>query len=174
MGDVNYTAVSPDGRQLFATLSGGGWLLGALPGPLTRETAAFTESPVVGGGRFAATTWSRDGRWLVGFLVTPTGGNAGNALYNLAAGTVTRLNDVGGGELAWMPDQTRVLYITPDGAMMIQNIVTLKSCRVDVTLPPPDADYTIVASLDGRTIYYGARQVEANIWKVAAPQAGKR
>jgi len=175
MGEVNYTAVSPDGRQLLATLSGGSWLLGAMPGPLTSETAVLTKSPVVAGNLFAPTNWSRDGRWLVGYLVTPSGGFAGNALYNLAAGTVTRLNDVGGGQLAWLPDQTRVLYITPDGALMIQNIVTLQSRRVDVTLPlPPDADYTIVASPDGRTIYYGAQQVEANIWKVAAPNTAKK
>ncbi len=175
MGEVNYTAVSPDGRQLLATLSGDGGLIGAMPGPLTRETAAYTKFPEVAGSLFAPTNWSRDGRWLVGFLVTPSGGFAGNGLYSLAAGTVTRLNDVGGGELAWMPDHTRVLYITPDSDLMIQNIVTLKSRRVDVTLPmPPDADYTIVASPDGRTIYYGAQQMEANIWKVAAPQGGKK
>ncbi|MBK9242235.1 MAG: PD40 domain-containing protein [Acidobacteria bacterium] len=175
MGEVNYTAVSPDGRQLLATLMGGSWLLGAMPGPLTRETAVLIKSPVVAGNLFAPTNWSRDGRWLVGYLVTPSGGFAGNGLYSLAAGTVTRLNDVGGGELAWMPDHTRVLYITPDSDLMIQNIVTLKSRRVDVKLPlPPDGDFTIVASPDGRTIYYGAQQVEANIWKVAAPQAAKK
>jgi len=175
MGEVNYTAVSPDGRQLLATLMGGSWLLGAMPGPLTRETAVLIKSPVVAGNLFAPTNWSRDGRWLVGYLVTPSGGFAGNGLYSLAAGTVTRLNDVGGGELAWMPDHTRVLYITPDSDLMIQNIVTLKSRRVDVKLPlPPDGDFTIVASPDGRTIYYGAQQVEANIWKVAAPQGGKK
>lgn len=136
-----------------------------MPGPLTRQTAAFTKAPVVGGTEFSPTKWSRDGRWLGGYMGTPSGENAGNALYNLAAGTLTRLNDVGGGELAWMPD----------GALVIQNIVTLKSRRVDVTLPlPPDEDFTIVASPDGRTLYYGARQAEANIWKVAAPQGAKR
>jgi WD40 repeat protein len=175
MGEVYNTAVSPDGRQLLARLSDGGWLIGAMPGPLTRETAVFTKLPEVVGSQFAPTSWSKDGRWLVGYLVTPSGRSAGNALYNLAAGTVTRLNDVGGGALAWMPDHTRVLYITSDGALTIQNITTRKSRRVDVTLPlPPDADFTIVASPDGRTIYYGAQQVEANIWKVAAPQGVKK
>lgn len=107
--------------------------------------------------------------------MTPSGAYAGNALYNLAAGTVTQLNAVGGGELAWMPDQTRVLYFTPDGALIIQNIVTLQSRRVDVTLPlPPDETPTIVASPDGRTLYYGARQAEANIWKVSVPQGVRR
>jgi hypothetical protein len=49
---------------------------------------------------------------------------------------------------------------------MIQNIDTLERHEIDVKLPlPPDADFNIVASFDGRTIYYGAQQTEANIWK---------
>lgn len=66
MGEVLYTAVCPDGRQAFVAFSGGGWLIGAMPGPLTPETAAFTKPPVVDRGQFSPTSWSRDGRWLGG------------------------------------------------------------------------------------------------------------
>ena len=175
-GAVNHTVVSPNGKQALVTLElGGGWLVGAMPGPIAPETATLTKPPQVPGGYFNPTTWSRDGQWLTGLVVTPSGNYGGNALYNLASSTVTRLNDIGGGALAWMPDHTRVLYFTPDGALMIQNIVTLKSRRIDVTLPlPPDLDFRIVAAPDGRTLYYGAQQVEANIWKVAQPTAVKR
>jgi len=44
-----------------------------------------------------------------------------------------------------------------------------------VKLPlPPYADSVVVASYDGRTIYYGERQTEANIWKVETPKARGR
>ncbi len=62
-----------------------------------------------------------------------------------------------------MPDNARVLYFTLDGKL---DITTLKRHQIDAALPlPPDVDFNIVASPDGRTIYDGAQQVEANIWK---------
>jgi hypothetical protein len=43
-----------------------------------------------------------------------------------------------------------------------------------VKLPfPPDGYRSIATSPDGRTIYYGAQQMEANIWKVDQPRAKK-
>jgi len=97
-------------------------------------------------------------------------------LYDVASGAVKKLSDDAAGELmAWMPDDTRVVYFTASGKLMIQDIVSLKRHEIDVKLPlPPDADFNIVASFDGQTIYYGAQQTEANIWKVEAPKAGKK
>jgi hypothetical protein len=85
---------------------------------------------------------------------------------------VKKLSDDGVGEqFAWMPDTARVLYFTANGKLMIQDIATLERREVDVTLPlPPEPDFNLVASPDGRTLYYGAQQTEANIWKVEAPR----
>jgi hypothetical protein len=106
----------------------------------------------------------------------PSGVYGGNAIYDRVSGTVTLLSkDAGSGEMAWMPDHRRVLYFTLGGKLMLQNIETLQRRQIDVTLPlPPDEDFNIVASPDGRTIYYGARQVEANIWKVTPPTATRK
>jgi Tol biopolymer transport system component len=166
--DILFTVISPDGRRLLATFSDGGFIIGPTPGPLTPETGTVTKSPRVGAGEFLAANWSRDGRFLTGPIITPSGGYAGNALYDVASGALKQLNDDGGGELmAWMPDNTRVVYFTATGKVMIQDVATLKRHEIDVKLPlPPDADFNILASPDGRTIYYGAQQTEANIWKV--------
>jgi hypothetical protein len=120
------------------------------------------------------TNWSRDGKWLTGAIVTPSGMYAGNALYDVVSGVVKQLSDDAGfGEMAWMPDYKRVLYFTASGKLMIQDITSLKRHEVEVTLPVRPS-FNLVASPDGRTLYYGAQQVEANIWKVEQPKAVKK
>jgi hypothetical protein len=50
---------------------------------------------------------------------------------------------------------------------VMQDITTLARRDITGTLPyPPDVSASIVASPDGRTLYYGALQEEANIWMV--------
>jgi serine/threonine protein kinase/Tol biopolymer transport system component len=169
--EVNYTVVSPDGRRLLAVFSPSDWIIGPAPGPLSRQSGTPTKSPPVGAGSFIPANWSRDGRWLTGGIVTPSGAYAGNALYDVASGTVKQLSDDGGNEMAWMPDHRRVVYFTAKGTLMIQDIMSLERHEINVKLPlPPDADFNIVTSPDGRTIYYGAQQTEANIWKVERPK----
>jgi len=171
--DFLFTLLSPDGRRVLAVLSEHGWVIGPAGAPLTLQSGTVTKSPPVGAGGFLPSTWSRDGRWLSGYIFTPSGGYAGNALYDVAAGAVKKLSDDGIGEqMAWMPDQKRVLYFTANGKLMIQDIGTLARREVEVRLPlPPDEDFNLFASPDGRTIYYGARQTEANIWKVEVGKA---
>ena len=86
-----------------------------------------------------------------------------------------RLNDDARGyDMAWLPGDRQVVYFTSRDALVMQDVVTLERRAVTGTLPsPPEALAELVASPDGRTLYYGARQSEANIWMVrhAAPPA---
>ncbi len=171
--DILFTFLSPDARSVLGVFSERGWVTGPTGAPLTLQSGTVTKELSVGAGFFYPSTWSRDGRWLSGYIFTPAGGYAGNALYDVASGAIKKLSDDAVGEqLAWMPDQARVVYFTATGKLMIQDIATLKRRELDVQLPlPPDADFNIFASPDGRTIYYGAQQTEANIWKVEVPKA---
>ena len=171
--DILFTFLSPDGRRTAAVFSGRDWIIGPTGAPLTLQSGTVTKSPSVGTGLLSPTTWSRDGRWLSGYIVSPSGGYAGNALYDVASGAVKKLSDDGVGEqVAWMPDHARVIYFTATGKLMIQDLATLERRELDVKLPlPPDADFNVFASPDGRTIYYGAQQTEANIWKVEVQNA---
>ena len=55
------------------------------------------------------------------------------------------------------------------------DIESLQRREVAVSLPhPPDYLGTIVAAPDGRTLYYGAREVQANIWLVKRPDPDVR
>ena len=58
---------------------------------------------------------------------------------------------------------------------MIQDVASLTRHEIAATLPFPADDFRgMTASPDGRTLYYGAQQVEANIWKVERPKAVKK
>jgi Tol biopolymer transport system component len=175
-GEALYPAIAPDGKRVLVMRQSGDWVIGSLPGPLTDTTGTLTKAPQVGSGVMYPTLWSRDGRWLTGAIVTPSGAYAGNGLYEVASGKTRKLSDdAASTEVAWMPDHNRVLYFTAAGKLVIQDITTLKRHEIDVKLPlPPDVDFNIVGSPDGRTMYYGAQQTEANIWKVEQPKAVKK
>ncbi len=177
--DTANPVFGPDGHHL-AFEAGPNYrdiAIGTAPWPVTRKTATIVKAPSVQGGIFNPTTWSPDGRWLGG-AVAPTsgGGYGGNALYDVAAGTVRALSDDADGiQLAWMPDSKHVVYWSVGDTLMIQDVASLKRHAIDIKLPlPPDSYRSIAVSPDGRTIYYGAQQQEANIWKVERPKTSKK
>jgi hypothetical protein len=108
-------------------------------------------------------------------LMLRSGEERGTAFYDVTSGKLRQLSDdAGGNEIAWMPRYTRVAYFTTAGKLMIEDIGSLKRHEIAVNLPvPPDRERSIAASPDGRTLYYGARQVEATIWKLERPRAAK-
>jgi serine/threonine protein kinase/Tol biopolymer transport system component len=175
-GVAAYTMFSPAGDRLFAALIAGDIAIGSGPWPLTRASATTIKPQQVGGGRLLPSAWSRDGRWLTGPIVLPSGVQQGNALYDVKAGTVRQLShDAGSIDLAWTADHRRVIYFTVKGTLVIQDVASLERHEIAVALPlPPDDLWSIAGSPDGRMLYYGAQQVEANIWKVEQPKAVKR
>jgi hypothetical protein len=81
---------------------------------------------------------------------------------------MTRLNDDSDSyDLAWLSDGRHVLYFTMSGQLVMQDVETLARRPVAGTLPyAPDIVGGVVVSPDSRTLYYSARQTEANIWLV--------
>ena len=151
----------------------------ASPSPaLTTEPARMPILPADsrGGRTFSPWSWSRDGRWWAGRVSLAAGAVRGNAIYDVAAGTIRQLNDDANGlPVVWLPGSTRVQYFTGSDKLMVQDITSLRRHEVDVKLPfPPDNFRSIVASPDGRTLYYGALQSEANIWRVEQPKPVKK
>jgi hypothetical protein len=50
---------------------------------------------------------------------------------------------------------------------VLQDVVTLARVPVTGALPaPPEWSGSLVLSRDGRTLYYAAHRVEANLWMV--------
>jgi len=163
---------SPDGTRLAASLYPTdaqltAVVIGGPPWPMTRATSKAAPATTVGATTLTAYNWSRDGRWLSGAMSRQSG-FMGHALYDVAAGTLRQLNtDGGSGELAFLPGYRQVVYFTKRGALMMQDIETLQRWVIADSLPyAADVPKSIVASPDGRTLYYGAQQVESNIWIV--------
>ena len=164
---ANFTAFGPDGKRLMAAGTDTGAFVGEGPWPLTEKSATALPSHV-DGGTLKPTYWSRDGRWLSGFIIAATGEPNGQGIYDVAAKRAWRLNqDSRSYDVAWMPGNQRVAYFTNRGSLVIQDIVSRERHEVAGQLPfPPDLLGSIAASPDGRTLYYGARQSQANIWLV--------
>ncbi len=166
---VGYSMFGPDGRRLVVNqFPEGGALIGTAPWPMTEKTGMSMPGLDIGGGKLWPSYWSRDGRWLAGAIVRSSGEVRGNAIYDLATRRVRQLSDDAFGyEIAWLPDYRRVVYFTRSGVLVMQDIASLTRREITVDWPfPPDQLGSIVASPDGRTLYYGAQQVEANIWLV--------
>ena len=166
---VSYAAFAPDGKSLLVGVIPTGGVIGAAPWPLTtRSGQALPRSTIPGVAGFNPTRWARDGRWISGYVVGRSGEAIGFAVVDVASGRMTRLNDDSDSyDLAWLPDGRHVLYFTSAGRLVMQDVETLERRPVTGTLPyAPDIVGGVVASADGRTLYYSARQTEANIWLV--------
>jgi eukaryotic-like serine/threonine-protein kinase len=170
---VAYIQFAPDGRRIFAATINGDFMFGSPPWPVTPATAKAVKPQSLAAGTLLPSRWSPNGRWLTGPLLSASSLQRGNALYDIEAGTAKQLSDDAASVyVAWTPDHTRVIYFTADGKLVIQNVATLARREIAVTLPlPPEDLWSITASPDGRTLYYGAQQVEANIWKVERAKA---
>ncbi len=165
-------AFSPDGKQLAISTFPADSLLrmvaiGTAPWPLTRATARKLSGVSLGNRVFSTYNWSRDGRWLSGNM-EGSASALGHVLYDLATGTMRQLDTAAiSGELAFLPGYRQVVYFNSRGALIMQDIESLKQWVIADSLPyPADRPRSIVASPDGRTLYYGAQQVESNIWIV--------
>jgi hypothetical protein len=143
---------------------------------LTVRTAKALDGLQLPGGELTPTYWSRSGRWLSGYIQTPTGDNGGFGVFDFTTGRSHRLNeDSQAYDLTWLPGDRQVVYFTERGKLVMQDVVTLERHEISGDLPlPPDPFGGVVASPDGRTLYYGARQLESNIWIVRRSEAGRR
>jgi hypothetical protein len=109
---------------------------------------------------------------LSGYVLNPAGEIRGLGVYDVEAGRARQLaDDARGYEMAWLPGEREVVYFTERGTLVVQDVVTLERRELTGSLPyPPDPFGGIVASPDGRTLYYGAQRMESNIWVVRKPE----
>jgi Tol biopolymer transport system component len=169
---VAFAMFAPDGKRLLLGLIPTGAVIGSPPWPTTRRTSTPLEHLDTPSGELKPTAWSRGGRWLSGYFVR-AGESIGFGVVDVATGTVRRLNDDSQGyDLTWLPDDRHVVYFTNSGRLVLQDVETLGRRDVTGELPyPPDLLGEVVAAPDGRTLYYAARQSEANIWLLRRPSA---
>jgi Tol biopolymer transport system component len=158
-----YALVSPQGDTLVFTGSGARTAYtmpldgGAAPTPLPG-----TE---IGGGALSPTSWSRDGRRLVGGLISPSGSPVGLGVYDLETGTGTQVTSDPAYTAAWLSDSRRIVYFTNGGwDLVVLDTVSGTRTPIALRLPAPSINELFAVSPDDRHIYYGAVRAEADIW----------
>ncbi|MFL5616957.1 MAG: protein kinase domain-containing protein [Gemmatimonadaceae bacterium] len=171
---IAFSMFAPDGTRLVSAGLPHLMMIGSAPWPMTLATTKPREVRVRD-GEFTPTYWSHGGRWISGYVTRNGGDVIGFALLDVTTGKAQQLNDDSRGyDLAWLPDNQRVVYFTNQGHLVMQDVVTLERRELAGSLPfPPELTGGVIASPDGRTLYYAARQSQANIWIVrrASPTA---
>jgi serine/threonine-protein kinase len=165
---IAFAMFAPDGKRLVAATIPKGAAIGTAPWPMTRATAKPLDGLEVPGGVLTPTYWTRSGRWMSGYVMNAGGEITGYGVLDLTTGKAHRLNeDSYGYDLAWLPGEQQAVYFTNQGKLVMQDVTTLERRELSGWLPyPPDLTGGVLASPDGRTLYYGARQTESNIWLV--------
>ena len=100
-------------------------------------------------------------------LVRSTSAPVGVGVYDVAAGKAWKVSDDAGlWTAAFLPDGKRLVYLTVASELVVVDVATSQRRVIPVTLPFPVGVEAFTVAPDGRTLYYGARRVEANVWKV--------
>jgi serine/threonine protein kinase len=140
---------SPDGRQIAFSLIGKGTGFLAFDQPAaTRATRLLPASDRPGEG-FFATSWSPDGRRLLGMFYRrdlPTG----IGLYSFASGRYERLMDRGLNPV-WLPDGGAFLFLDQGKVFTLD----VRSRQIQELLAPPPSSSVLLARVtrDGRSLY---------------------
>jgi Tol biopolymer transport system component len=167
-GGAYFAVFAPVGGKLLVSGYATGPRLAQAPWPVTEARSTPLGPDSLNHRVVNVDAWSHDGRWVSGYLDLPSGETRGHVVIDVASGKAHQLNDDSNGySAAWLPDSHHVMYFTRTGALVVQDVVTLARDTVKGALPyPPDVINSLAIAPDGRTLYYAAREVQANIWMV--------
>jgi Tol biopolymer transport system component len=66
----------------------------------------------------------------------------------------------------FLPDSKRVIYVTTRDELVVVDISTRQRRVIPVGLPSSVNTESFAVAPDGKTLYFGAWRMEANVWKV--------
>ena len=158
--EAHHPIWSPDGRWLAFDVEENEALVD-FTRPAAERRAELLPSP--GDGlAFAASSWSRDGRWLAGVLHPPDGRHLpGVVLYSVAERRYVRITDRGMAPL-WLSDSRRLLY-WDEGRIFLLD--TRSKAARQVLATPPGSEYNDFSlSGDDRTLYLSRDTEQGGIW----------
>jgi hypothetical protein len=117
----------------------------------------------VGDGYLLPTHGSPDGRYMVGQIVSGTSAGA-LAVHDERTRASRKLSDQERSGAAWLPDSRRVVAIGPKSTLAVIDVVS--GARRVIAAPQLSGltMASLVASPDGRSLYFGVRRLEADIW----------
>jgi len=168
-GELLFPLYSPKGDRLIASVLQTG-VRNSLLFDLAKSSPT---APVelrgveVAGGHVTPMVWSPDGRRVAGPIVSSGGRQIGVAVYDLAARKTTKISDDDSNyAVGWLPDSRRLITLNGDTEIVLLDADTGR--RRVLTMPKPFRirDDALVVAPDGKAIYVGALQAEADVWMV--------
>jgi Tol biopolymer transport system component/DNA-binding winged helix-turn-helix (wHTH) protein len=109
---------------------------------------------------FWARSWSPNGRWIAGFE-EGSGARRGVVIYDFESRRYQRLEERGA-DSAWLHDSRRIL--ARDDARLFVIDISTKKPREILSVAPDLLGPRQSLSPDDRTIYFGIRRAEADVW----------
>ena len=161
-GELWWPIWSPDGTRIAAVDS------------ITRHAIVFDATrpwseqspqplpPLDGkGSGFRVTSWSPDGRLLAGTELLADGRQLGVLVHAFGERRYQMLINAGGTPV-WLQDNRRLLFSGVDTLNLIDS--RSRAAKELLSVAPHELSGDLSVSADNRTIYYGARQGEGNVW----------
>ena len=183
-GRLQIWKIRPDGSDLRRTLVRGAYVAWAPRGyrfATALGATSFGDTVVIADGdsidsesgverlfypgdQYLVNSWSPDSQYLVGELGTAGPGGHGIAVYSIKSKTFQKVADFGEWPV-WLPDSRRILFVAEGHAFYIVDARTKRVRKIfelkrDVIAPPR-------ITRDGRTLYFGRRTTEADIWMLS-------
>lgn len=155
--------MSPSGDRLLAPSQNGGVYLTDLTRPPGDDNMTLLPGTVLDGARFFPMRWSRDGRWIAGYLWA--GAEIGVGVYEVAPGRLQKANSDVVQDVHWLPDSRTLVYFIDNGrSLVVFDTVSGQRVQSTPSLPLPVSRLGFALSRDGRRIYYGGVRSESDIW----------
>ena len=168
--DYYYGAVSPADGTLVVNNGIYESFFVTPPFPAQPQQVRPIKEGVEGGGTLQLSTWSPDGRFVAGGLISKASASAiGVGVYDVNARRAFRLTeDRGLWSVAFLPDSRRLAYITAENELVVVDIATRQRRVIPIAFGSDVSTESFAVAPDGKTVFFGASRVEANVWKVAA------
>jgi len=169
--DIHFPTLSPSGDRLIASTQtdGESWITDPAR-PWTPGNARRLEGLGTSDEWLIPIDWSRDGRRLLGPMMSGAGTINAFGVYDITSGGTGRLSvrhPLGDGyRLAWLPDSRRVLVIDRQSRIQLVDTVTGRHRTLLENSPWRFWGNVPPISPDGRTIYLGALKAQSDIWMV--------
>jgi Tol biopolymer transport system component len=165
-----YPSMSPRGDRITVmTMTGAGAIASIVNG-----TAVNWKPIAPEGTRFSPSSWTRDGRHLVGVAYFPPDYAPTIGIYDADSEMLSRVPDPGRAFTApinqpgvvftmhWLPDNRHIVYVTSDHRVAWTDTITGETNASEIT--GVFAGSTLAVSPDGRTLYLSSSKTEADIW----------